>query len=333
MDINRYIGLCLVKNGYCSISGLGVLRIIKNNAKQSFDGGVITPSSISVQYEDINSIDDQLAHFIGFNENISTNNASNTLSRFGKEIKAQVLAGNPYIIDGLGRFTSQNGKVGFQMVTDFDMGEFNVMPPINESINNVGEANKLNTQHSEPSGLSFKNPESQTPDQFSSLKKVMVPALLILGLAILSYFGYQFLQKKNNETEIKPDIETTSNTNNTSPVASDTINQINNSSTLIDTNHNNAHSNDTINGTAASATVVANGPVIKVAILSFANEEAANMKCKKLASYGNPVTVQKADSNKYVIVVSTPINGASTDKVIDSLRRMFNPKGPVFQVK
>jgi hypothetical protein len=341
MDINKYIGLCLVKNGYCSIPGLGILRLQKNMAQQSFNSE-ISPATYAIVFENVNSIDDQFAHFIGIQENISSNNASNALSKFGKGVKEQVVGGNPYILDGLGRFTNNSGKPAFTMVSDFDMGDFMLTPPVAQqqtsATDNTRNAN--NTAEKEAGKLSFTNPNSASGDSAGKkISKILLPILLIAGIAAAGYFGYKYLQNNQNEkpsVKVAPVVADTTIVTASDSLRADSIAKASVIATVLDTTKKPEPVVTPKADSVKPAVAVVpsfKGPAMKVAILTFANEESAKLKCTKLTKNGNPATVQMADSNTYNVVISLPSTDKPAEKVIDSLRKFFNPSGKVFQVK
>jgi hypothetical protein len=339
MDINKYIGLCLVKNGYCSIPGLGILRLQKNIAKQSFNGDV-TPTTYTIVFENVNSIDDQFAHFIGIQENISSNNASNALSKFGKGVKEEIIGGKPYIIDALGRFSNDGGKPAFTMVTDFDMGDFMLVPPAaQQQVSNTDNTRTSNTiVDNEPGKLNFTNPNSATGESAGKkISKILLPLALVGGIGIAGYFGYKYMQNKQIETPKAIEVPVVDSTQVTAQdsLRADSIAKAAVVASVLDTTKKPEPVIVPVD-TSKPKTPVApafKGPAMKVAILTFANEESAKLKSDKLAKNGNATSVQKADSNVFNVIITMPSTVKPADKVIDSLRKFFNPSGKVFQVK
>jgi hypothetical protein len=326
MDINKYIGICLVKNGYCCIPSLGILRMQKKAAAKNFNGEVIPPS-FSIEYENVNSIDDQFAHFIGIVENISSNNASNALSKFGKGVKEQVLSGTPYIIEGLGEFRKKGSAPEFIMSSNFNEAEFNVTPPNNATNGNHSIDNtRIAPQPKEQESLKFTNPQN-TPSESVGAKalKSLLPILLIAAIGAGGYFGYKYMQKKANE----PVVEVPKVADTATAIIDTTAAKIDTTSVIAIDSTKPAVAVDT----TKSAVSVMNGPAMKVAIFTFSNQESADVKCKKLVSYGNPASVVKGDSSHYHIVISLASTNRPADKVQDSLRKLFNPSFKPFEVK
>jgi hypothetical protein len=331
MDINKYIGLYLVKNGYCSLPSLGTLSLEKIGAKK-LDGNNIDSPKYNITFNAVGSIDDKFPYFIAMNENISTNNATNAISVFGKEVKEEIAKGTPYIIDGLGRFTNSGGKISFQQQSDFDLSEFMVampepMQPIIDN-NRVAQTEKDNAAVN----VDFKSVvTAQIKESNFNIGKVLLPIGLLAVIGVGGYFGYTYLKKQQstntssnaividstiNSTPVVPVVDTTAKTNVDTTIATPAA---------VDTNK-----------PAVVQNPVANGPAIKVAILTYKSETEAAAKSKKLSAYGNNTSVVKVDSVTYQVVLSLANTNRSAELVVDSLRKFFNPSekmGKVVVVK
>jgi hypothetical protein len=331
MDISKYIGLYLVKNGYCSLPSLGTLQLDKKGAKR-YNATTVEPPVYNISFNNVGSIDDKFPHFIAINENISTNNASNAISVFGKEVKEEIANNRPFVIEGLGRFINANGKVEFQQVSDLDLSEFSVAIP--EAPPTIIDNTRVVQNDKElAANLDFKTLiNSPVKESSFNIGKVILPIGLLALISVGGYFGLNYLKNAPSEAA------------NTTPATNkDSLAALN--SQVKDT----VIAKDTMVLQRDSATVkpadtskvatapVASGPAMKIAILTYPSEVEANVKAKKLATNkANITSVQKADSTNFHVV----INLASTDKpaalVIDSLRTLFNPgdkKGKVQQVR
>jgi hypothetical protein len=327
MDLNKYIALYLVKNKYCSLPGLGTLQLNKEAAAKK--GASIEPPVYNITFKNVGSIDDQLPHFIGLKENISTNNASNALSVFAKEVKEEIAEGRPFVIDGLGRFISNNGKLDFQQQSDLDLGEFiqqlpapptpTVIATQNSTLNSANDTLKVNQQNN--------------PKQSVSIGKILLPIGLIAALAVGGYYAYNYMNSKPVEAITDAASTTASVTDtatNTAPVDTNTV--------AIAANDTNATSTapnavaDT-NKPAPVAAPVANGPAMKVVIQTYKTEAEANKRVASLVKLSKAASMLKADSATYHVVISLPSTSNTPEKVVDSLRRFYNPGGKVFEVK
>ena len=317
MDISKYIGLYLVKNGYCSLPSLGTLQLEKVGAKR-FDATTIDPAKYIINFSAVGSIDDKFPHFIAMNENISTNNATNAISVFGKEVKEEVAAYRPYVLSGLGRFINNNGKIDFQQQSDFDFSEFAVaLPePVAPIVDNTRVAQ---TEKDMASNLDFKtvmnNPQKEASFNFA---KVLLPIGLLTVIAVGGYFGYDYLKKSQSSNPIVPTTDTIVQV--AIPIIDTAIKDSN--ATILDANATKATGDST-----NPAAPIANGSSIKVAILTYNTQSAADAKAKKLANFNpnNITSVNKLDSATYQVVITLPNTDKPVAMVVDSLRKFFNP--------
>jgi nucleoid DNA-binding protein len=322
MDISKYIGLYLVKNGYCSLPSLGTLSLEKIGAKR-FDATTIDPPKYNITFNTVGSIDDKFPHFIAINENISTNNATNAISVFGREVKEEIANNRPFILDGIGRFTNAAGKVSFQQNPDLDLTEFTVIVPETQApiVDNTraAQAEKDGQQN-----IDFKtvlnNPEKESS---FNLTKVIAPLGLLALILVGGYFGYNYL--KSAQVNTATETPKTDSINTIAPVIVDTtIKQDSIKANPVDTIKP-AATNAIDTTKPAAAAPVATGPAMKVAILTYRTEAKATEVSTRLSKNGNNTSVAKVDSINYQVVVSLPSTNRAPELVVDSLRRFFNP--------
>jgi nucleoid DNA-binding protein len=325
MDLNKYIALYLVKNKYCSLPGLGTLQLNKQAAQRNSDN--LEPPSYSISFQNVGSIDDQLPHFIGMQENISTNNASNALSVFAKEVKEEIAAGRPYILDGLGRFIGNNQKLEFHQVSDLDLGEFTQQIPTKANMdfaNNTVETNQ-------PALEELKINHQNNPKTPLSLGKIVVPILLIGAIGTAGYFGYNYIQNKKATDSTPAITEFTDTTEQTTLVEDSILNA--KTQVAIDTSVSTIAVKSTDSVVTTPTDPIATGPAMKVVIQTYTNEAEANKRVATLVKLSKAASVLKIDSSTYHVVINLPSTSNTKDKVIDSLRRFYNPGGNVFEVR
>ncbi len=327
MDINKYIALFLVKNKYCSLPGLGTLTLEKVAANKN--GENIDAPRHTISFKNVGSIDDQLPHFIGVQENISTNNASNALSVFAKEVKAELKEGNPFVLEGLGRFISSNGNISFQQQSDLDIAEFSQqLPPPPEVPKITVQTNSVINKVNDDLKENIRN----KPRAEIGLAKFLIPASLLAVLAIGGYYAYT----KMNTTPKEASATETTNTNVDAAQTADTVN----ANIIADTNSVNTATTATTvsapvvkDSTIAPTAAVASGRAMKVVIQTYKTEMEANKRVAVLTKIGKPVSMLPTDSGAYHVVLSLPSTSNTPTIVLDSLRKFFNPKGNVFEVK
>jgi hypothetical protein len=78
--------------------------------------------------------------------------------------------------------------------------------------------------------------------------------------------------------------------------------------------------------TAAATPAAADGK-IRVVLGVYPSRSAAERRIKTLTSNGNTVELVAQDSSNFLVVMPIAFGTADSTRTIDSLRRMFNPKG------
>jgi hypothetical protein len=327
MDIPRYIGLFLVKNKYVSITGLGTLELVKKGA--SYQGETIESPRYDIKFKNVSSIDDQLPNFIGVQENISSNNATNAISKFSKDVKAATANGAPFVMDGIGRFVSNNGSVSFQPVSEFDAGEFTLEPPV--ALNTAEQDNTRNAApgrdpNQQPSSFNYSNIE----EKGKGIGKILIPIAALSLLAGLIYFGYNYMQGKK---ELGKDPETKIaevDTAQIAPIAADT--------TVLDTTKiikdttaiAAAPKADSVKAAAvtkvdSAAKPVFNGPAMNVVARTYSSQASADIYAKKLKGFGKNTSVRMLDSANFQVVISLDKTDKPAVDIVNEIRSFYNP--------
>ncbi len=329
MDLNNYIALYLVKNKYCSLPGLGTLTLIKEPAVKG--SGNIDSPKYNITFKNVGSIDDQLPHFIGLKENISTNNASNALSVFAKEVKEEIAEGRPFVIEGLGRFVNANGKLDFQQQSDLDLGEFTQqLPPAPTPTVVATQNNTLSAGND-----TLRENHQNNPKQPMSIGKILVPLGLIALLGVGGYYAFNYLKNKPSADQAISDVTADTTIASTSATTTDTTNNLSTPS-VVDTSTRVVTPATAVTDTtkpAAPVAPVASGPAMKVAIQTYKTEAEASKRIASLVKLNKDASLLKADSVTFHVVINLPSTSNTAEKVVDSLRKFYNPGGNVFQVK
>jgi nucleoid DNA-binding protein len=311
MDISKHIGTYLVKNKFVSITGLGTLNLKRTNAKVM--NGEIQPPQYKIEYSKVSSIDDQFPNYIGTQENISSNNAANFITQFSREVKEAVQSGQPYILDGVGRFVKEGNDIGFQAVSDFDAGEFIIEAPL--------EVPKFESDQARSSLNTPIVPESK------NLSKILIPLGSLLLLAGLIYFGYKYLNSADPKIaeESAPEIITTDNmlkvtdsatkVDTSSMAAADS-----NSSTTVPVAQLSADSSR--KDTTKAAYI---GPAMDIVTRTYTNQASADVYAKKLKTFGREVLVKMVDSSSYQVIIHLSKTDKPADIVINEIRSFYNP--------
>ncbi len=317
MDINKYIGKFLLKNKYCSLPGLGVFDLKKEGAQANASSETISAPVYKITFTPVGSIDDTFASFIATAENVSISNASNNIKEYCKNVKEELAKSGKYDIEFLGRFSLSNNKIIFHQSDDLDMGvEPAPLAPLVE---------KLKAPETPANKPDYSYPPARTQRDIP-IVKIAVPIVLVVLLAVGAYFGYDYYQKNKDVTPVEATIP------EPAPVQVDTL-----ATTIVPDSLHRADSTNAATDTAmqsasnsAAQTTPQAASFYKVAILSFENEAGANGKATKLKKYGNDASVV-SNNGRFFVVINASSN--DTTKLVDSLRRFFNPRGQVFIMK
>ncbi|MCF8292846.1 MAG: hypothetical protein K9I70_03445 [Chitinophagaceae bacterium] len=317
MDINKYIGKFLLKNKYCSLPGLGVFDLKKEGAQANASSETISAPVYKITFTPVGSIDDTFASFIATAENVSISNASNNIKEYCKNVKEELAKSGKYDIEFLGRFSLSNNKLIFHQSDDLDMGvEPAPLAPLVE---------KLKAPETPANKPDYSYPPARTQRDIP-IVKIAVPIVLVVLLAVGAYFGYDYYQKNKDVTPVEATIP------EPAPVQVDTL-----ATTIVPDSLHRADSTNAATDTAmqsasnsAAQTTPQAASFYKVAILSFENEAGANGKATKLKKYGNDASVV-SNNGRFFVVINASSN--DTTKLVDSLRRFFNPRGQVFIMK
>lgn len=300
MDIAKYIGLYLLKNNFCYIHGLGNLELKKKSA--THEGQTLSGPQYEVELSLTGSIDDNLANFIATHEQTSISKAANALRDFSIATRADLQAGKDVEIPSLGKFTEQNGVIRF--ITDPNLQYTPPSIPVLRTAKRVEEA---------PSFKMVDPAEGEYRGAGMNWSKIGLWVGVLIVIAIILIFGIRYLNSRQSmpapqETVTAPDTSAL-----TPPVAAQ---QQDTTTAPHDT-------------TAAAPQVPATAPngQTKVIIGTYTARAAAERRVKTLTSNGNTVELIAKDSTNYLVLMPISIQPADSASVLDSLRRMFNPKG------
>lgn len=325
MDINKYIGKFLLKNKYCSLPGLGVFDLKKEGARPNPGNESISAPVYKISFTPVGSIDDTFASFIASAENVSISNASNNIREYCKAVKEELAKTGKYDIDFLGRFTMSNSKIVFHQSDDLDLGaEPAPLAPLLE---------KVKAPETPANKPDYSYPPARRQKEIPVMK-IAIPVILVLLLAVAGYFGYDYYQKNKVVEEVVKPVEPTEVDTLATQVDTIAMNQVDSTSSPVTDTTAHVDTNATATAPPPAQTAPAStGTGFNVAILSYDNEASATVKANKLKGYGNNVSVVPSNGRFLVVInnASNPLN--DTTKLVDSLRRFFNPKGPVFIVK
>lgn len=250
--------------------------------------------SYNVQLLPGGSIDDLFANFVATSEQVSISKAANAIREYNTEIRTVLDAHQKVVIPTIGYLTKIDTQYSF--VTD---DNFTYQPTVNPALKFVNAKPIKETTTSEE----IVTVASTKPIVNWSKIIIFISLLIVVGIAI--YFIAT--QSKNiSATQEEPIVHTPPEI--IAPV-------IDTPAVIVDT---------------AIATV---GAEYKFLIKTYATLGAAVKRYHQLLSYGNKVGLQTSDSTSYQLYVSLAVPAIDTNKVKDSIRVIFNPKGTITIIK
>ncbi len=302
MDIAKYIGQFILKNNFCYIHGLGNLELIKRPAKH--EGKMMEGPSYEVILTSGGSIDDSFANFIATNEQISISKAANALRDFSMQSRKDLDAGKDVVIDGLGVFKQDNGRIRFITNTNFSFTPAGI-PVLKNSRQLEDQKNAV------PHEPSFPPPTSA-----NSINWSMVIIAIIL-VVILGAGGYGFYYYKSQQKD------------NAAPVAlpkKDTVIPPPPPPVAIDTTHKDSVATPGAFDTNTVSTY-------QLVIGEYTARDKAEKRLRQLKIIGYKVDLITNDSANYKILETVTGRTLDTLHMIDSMQRMFGYKGVMIYQK
>jgi len=303
MDIAKYIGLFLLKNNFCYLHGLGNLELRKKPA--TYNGQELQAPEFDVVLTPGGSIDDTLANYIATHEQTSISKAANALREFSTATRADLASGKEVAIDGIGHFYEQNGQVKFKANPQL----IHVPPPVPV----------LRMSKRLEDAPDFRR---QTNDEIKDRERVSIAwnkivLYSIVGLAVIGaiLFGVRYMTS-NHASSTKDTVAVIH------PVQQAPANPV---PPPPDTTHK-----DSIQHAPAAvvpATTAPSAGGYTVILNTYPNRKFAEKRAATLNSYGNKVDVVSKDSATNYVTMQINIAASDTLHVLDSLRRVFNPKG------
>ena len=321
MDIGKYIGRFLLKNKYCSLPGLGVFELKKEPARPNAGNETMLPPAYKITFTPVGSIDDTFASFIASSENVSISNASNNIRDYCKQVKEELAGNGKFVIEHLGHFSMSNQQIVFQQSADLDLGMEPVpLPPL---------VDKTKSPEAMAAKADYSYPPVKSRKPFPLVRVLLIVFTLCLVVAGV-YFGYHYYQTNQEE-----------NTLDESPVLNENL-SADTMTTVIDTASvarpdSLAVPGDSVSGTdtvMSQPAPVTPAPAsgYNVAVISYNSESAAQSKAMQLKRYGNQTSVVNRDG-RFIVAIQAANPVSDTSKLVDSLRRFYNPKGPVYILK
>lgn len=355
MNVAKYIGLFLLKNEQCYVHGLGTLQLLRKAA--TFDGQHLHPAYHEVIITAGGNVDESLANYIANNEQISITKASNALKDFSADTKNQLQAGNQVSLPHIGKFSQQDGRIGFITASQLQYKaepipaqkgislQHNERPPIPHQpftlpTSPVNTAMPMDSiAPAMPQVRQYMQKPPETGDRLNWARIIFV-LLLLIAMAGGAYYGYMWYMAPKKKTQSQPalTVPETIDEEETAPEADTTLTD----STSIITDSLSAK--DTIPATTAATPVTTAEkaketktitpvppPVtnqkfrnLKVVIHTTENKEEAYRLKRNAESKGNQVEVIEEETNYFMVAVKVKTANTNDDRVEDSVSKIYN---------
>lgn len=296
MDIAKYIGLFLLKNNFCYLHGLGNLELKRKPA--SYEGEALQSPEYDVILTPGGSIDDNLPNYIATHEQTSISKAANALRDWTTAVKADLAAGKEVEIPGIGHFVETNGMVRFRSNPHLK----HVPPPVP-----ILRMSKRLEEAPDFRRDSTGNMNGEESTGFSGNRMVML-AVLVVVVAVAGFIAWRFL---GTPSENKPAESTEQTTAVSTPPAELAPPPV----------------MDTLPPAASTPPAPAQAGSYVVVLNEFQNRSKADRRAAKLETIGMRVEVISKDSTNFLVTTHVNMSPSDSTHVLDSLRRMYNPKG------
>lgn len=309
MDVAKYIGLFLLKNNFVYIHGLGNLELKKRAS--SYNGESLEAASYDVIMTQIGSIDDNLANFIATNEQVSISKASNALREFSMAARADLMAGKTVEIPSIGKFAEERGRTIFVMDPAFQYKPASI--PAMKIARRQDETPFTTSADIPPVRPRYEETEEDRESGGGiSWVKISLWVLVLAIIGALGYLGVRYMNRHNSTNDaplIQTPVKDTLPVMQQQPVMDTTLQR---------------------EDTAMAAAPYMNDSAklnLDVILNTYVDLAKAERRADKLKSFGNPVELVASDDSTqfYVILPVTQVQVSDTAKLLDSLKRTFNP--------
>lgn len=313
MNIESYLIAFLKKNKYLNLPGIGSFKAKKDKY-----------GDWEIEYNKVSTIDDLLPSFIGVNENVSSNNAANAISRYTKELKDKLKQGNEVHVPGLGRLKLNNNSISYTQESqdsilqptenknyrDLSFGT-SKRPSIQvdsdqpaEEQSTIFDNNNINfeTETYNPAyDQQIQEQQENKKEKQAAITKKLLTVILVLAIVgILIWAFYKFLFQDNGN-------------------AATQVNQVNEVEQVDDTN---------LAADSSATTEASTGDQLKILVKTYDSQISADKRQKQLESYGWESGVNN-EGNDHSVYVMLPKDQRSSEDIVDSIRTVLNPGGNV----
>ncbi len=317
MEIAKYIGQFLLKNGFCYLHGLGNLQLRRTPA--AYTGDALTPPQYEVLLTHGGSIDDSLAAFIAQGEQTSISKAANALRDFNTATRAELQAGNEVAIPGLGTIVSAGSGAQFRTDPAFQYTPPPV-PTVRMSKRTEEEPTFSAAGAAAAAAASVPGPaqRSANPRKPSvAWGKIGLIALLLAAAIAAVVYGLKFLNKDEGEEAAPTRGESSSGLPSTAAPA---------------TKDSAPPAVPTPDSAGVRPASVSSGG-LRIVLNAYETRERADRRVRFLSTtgVGTAASVLPVDSSRFLVVVSYTGPAADTARVLDSFSRTYGGRATMMR--
>jgi hypothetical protein len=304
-SFDTYIAQYLQREGRCAIPHWGVLRCVWQSAQ--WNNNKLRAPQQNLLWEHNAQTSNLLLSQIATDTQTELPLVKKAYAVWLKHLEETLDANLPYKLAELGTWSKQNNTVTWESNVLF----------------------QNNTEVSWPSGLSIPNNENEPetlPEEVSEEPSTQNNTLLYvaLGLLILILAGGLFWYNQNKQSEANTPITETTTLQEPRP--------------RVDTVKTNTVQSDTVKTDTLQTT--SNAPLTSndsnrydVVVYRYSTEAKAQKQANKFTRNGNNSSVVRSADSQYLVVIRAVTTQTDTQRVVDSIRCFFNPKGRLYILK
>ena len=305
---DAYIAHFLQTEGRCALPQWGVLRLVHQAAEWKED--VLLAPKSSIEWEENKQTSNLWLSRLANETNIDLNTLENSYKEWLNHVQQVIVVTNEYNLAQLGTWQHHNNTIRWNTSNLFDAGPAVTWP----------SGLQLPTVVKEPLEPKVEPVDGDTrvqePTWSNNLLYIAI-GLLVLLLAA----GFYWYNQNNAAPQI---IEPTTQDDVAPPVAvtapADSV-LVNNADT------------STASQQPTPLTSVGDSNRYDVVLYKYSNEQRAQKQVNKFVRNGNDSRVVRTADSQYLVVIRAVTMQADTQRVVDSIRSFFYPKGNLYILK
>ena len=306
-SFDTYIAHSLQTEGRCALPQWGVLRLVKQAAQWQND--VLLAPQCRIEWEENKQTSNLWLSRLANETNIELNTLENSYNEWLKHIQQAINVTDKYTMAQLGSWEQHNNTIRWNTSTLFDAGAAVTWPSGLQLPTTTIEPFEPKVEPSEEVTI------SQEPTSSNNLIYIAI-GLLVLMLAA----GFYWFNQNSSEPQI---IENSTQDVVASPTAvtapADSV-LLNNSDT-------------TVSQQPTPPTSVGDSNRYDVVVYTYSSEQRAQKQVNKFVRNGNDSRVVRSADSQYLVVIRAVTMQPDTQRVVDSIRSFFYPKGRLYILK